>query len=64
MTKKEKMKKRFKLWEEFQEGMRNNEPAEVFDDRIIDAYSSKIISKKEYLELMKEIADIRANNHE
>ena len=58
------IKQRKELWEQFQEGMRNNEPADVFDDRLLDAYNSKIINKKEFLELMKEIADIRAKEQQ
>lgn len=57
---KKDIQKRRELWDEFLEGMENNEPAEIFDDRLLDAYNSKIINKKEFLELMKEIADIRA----
>lgn len=54
------MQQRRKLWEEFIRGMEKNESAEEFDDRIIDAYNRGIISKEEYLDLMKEIAEIRA----
>ena len=57
------LEKRRELWAQFLDGMKNNEPAEIFDDRLLDAYNNKIINKKEFLELMKEIADIRAKEN-
>ena len=64
-VKKEKprnMKKRMELWQQFVEGRESGEPESVFDDRLLDAYNQKVLSKKDFLELMTEIALIRKNN--
>jgi len=55
------MEQRIELWRQFQDGMANNEPAEIFDDRLLDAYNNKVLNKKEFLEIMAEIAEIRKN---
>jgi len=59
MTKKEKMARRLELWSEFQEGMKNDEPVEIFDNRLLDAYNDKVFTKKEFIDLMNEITEIR-----
>ena len=56
------MKQRSELWQQFVDGRENGEPESVFDDRLLDAYNQKILSKKDFLELMTEIALIRKNN--